>query len=421
MAILTVGSGFARVIGMVSIPVLTRMYTPEDFGVMAVFIALVAIVAPLPTLRYVLALPLPRHDGLAMNLMALSAALMLIIGMVLAFTLALFAEPLLTLMSLEVLAPWWWLIVLALIGSGIYEILSFWATRRRAYKAIAHTQISQSAAGAVVKIVFGAFGTGPIGLLVGQVVAQSGGIGTFVRQFLGEWRANWRHVRRSRLKRVAIRHRGFPIYRLPSQFLLVFSQQAPVMFAAALFGVATAGQLGLALAVVALPLSLLGGSLGRALYGEAASISMRDPARLFSMVRLVQIRLFGLALAPATVLFLFGSPIFMLIFGPNWEQAGHFASFLAIYLPFQFTSSPLMQMMNLLNAQHMFLGINALRALSLLGLGYAVSSLELSAKGFVASYSVLAAMTYIAISVYVIHRLRQTMRGQESKDLGYRI
>ncbi len=229
MATLALGSGIARVIGVVSIPVLTRLYTPEDFGVMAVFTALIALMAPLLTLRYILATPLPRHDGLAMNLMALSAGLMLITGTLLAIGLALFAEPLLALLSMEVLALWWWPIVLGLIGSVTYEMLSLWATRRRAYKAMARTNVTQSAAGAVVKIAFGLFGAGPVGLLIGQVVAQSGGIGTLLRQFWAEFRANWWHVRRSRLKRVAIRHRGFPIYRLPSQLLLIFSTQAPVL------------------------------------------------------------------------------------------------------------------------------------------------------------------------------------------------
>lgn len=77
MMTLALGSSIGRVIGIASIPVLTRLYSPADFGVLAVFTALVAILAPLVTLRYALALPLPRHDGVAMNLLVLSTGLML--------------------------------------------------------------------------------------------------------------------------------------------------------------------------------------------------------------------------------------------------------------------------------------------------------------------------------------------------------
>ena len=361
MATLALGSGLARVIGIASIPILTRLYTPEDFGVMAVFVALVAILAPLLTLRYVLALPLPSHDGLAMNLMALSAGLMLIIGTVLAISLALFAEPLLGLISMEVLAPWWWLIVLALIGSGTYEMLSLWATRRRAYKAIARTQVTQSAAGAIVKIGFGAFGAGPIGLLVGQVVAQSGGIGTLLRQFRSEFRANWRHVRRSRLERVAIRHRGFPIYRLPSQILLVFSTQAPILFIATLYDPSTTGQFGLAMAALALPLGLLGRSTANAFYSEAANIGRRKGEQIWQLTIAVLKRLALLALLPTIVLLLFGPQLFVIVFGENWELAGVFASVLAIYLFTQFLQTPAAHLFYIYEQQRSLLFLNVQR------------------------------------------------------------
>jgi O-antigen/teichoic acid export membrane protein len=362
MATLALGSGLARVIGIVSIPILTRLYTPEDFGVMAVFVALVAILAPLLTLRYVLALPLPRHDGLAMNLMALSAGLMLIIGTLLAIGLALFAEPVLALMSMEVLAPWWWLIVLALIGSGTYEMLSLWATRRRAYKAIARTQVTQSAAGAMVKIGFGAFGAGPIGLLVGQVVAQSGGIGMLLRQFRNELRANWRHVRRSRLERVAIRHRGFPIYRLPSQFLLVFSQQAPLLLVAVFFDAATAGQFALALAVVAAPVGLFSGSIAKAYFAEIAQMAAR-PSALLQLSKSVFKRV-AMISVPLTIGVAILSPFaFPWIFGGEWQLAGLLAAILAISIIPNFLGQTIIQSLTVTSRNHVFFFYNVSRAL----------------------------------------------------------
>jgi len=75
MGTLALGAGVARIIGVVSIPVLTRIYSPADYGVLAVFTALVGMLVPVLTLRYGAAIPLPRYDGMAMNLMALAASL----------------------------------------------------------------------------------------------------------------------------------------------------------------------------------------------------------------------------------------------------------------------------------------------------------------------------------------------------------
>src|SRR5690606_12731715 len=74
MITLALGSGGARLIGLAAIPLLSRLYSPEDFGLLAVFSSMVLILAPLVSLRYVLALPLPRRDGTALNLLALSMA-----------------------------------------------------------------------------------------------------------------------------------------------------------------------------------------------------------------------------------------------------------------------------------------------------------------------------------------------------------
>ena len=363
MATLALGSGLARVIGIATIPILTRLYTPEDFGVMAVFVSVVAILVPMLTLRYVLALPLPRRDGLAMNLLVLSAGLMLIIGTALALGLALFADHVLALMSMEVLAKWWWLIVLALIGAGSYELLSLWATRRRAYKEIARTEIAQSAAGAMVKIGFGAFGAGPIGLLVGQFAAKSGGIGVLLRYFRSELQANWRHVRLSRLRLLAKRHSGFPLYRLPSQILLVLSTQAPVLFIAALYDPNVTGQFGLAMAALALPLGLLGRSTAKAYYAEAASIGRRKRAQIRQLTISVLKRLALFAAPPAILLLLFGPQLFELVFGEKWELAGEFASVLAIYLFVQFLQTPAAHIFFIFEQQRNLFFLNVQRVL----------------------------------------------------------
>ena len=389
-------------------PVITRLYTPQDLGTLALFDAIIASLVPLATLRYTLATPLPRHDGLAMNLVTLSAALTLLLGILLTLVLAVFSESLFEFLSMQLLTPWWWIIPLSVVAVGSYETLSFWATRKREYGPIARTQITQQTAGSIVKIAFGFFGAGPFGLLLGNLIAQGGGVWTFASRFLFELRTNLRCVRPSRLKMVAIRYKGFPFYRLPSQLLLVFSKQSPVIFVATVFGVHVAGQLGLAMLTIALPMTLVGTSVATALFGEAAKIGIRDPWKLYFMAKTVQRWLFVIALLPATIIFFFGKQIFSLGFGYDWAEAGKFASLLSFILLFQFTSAPLIQMMNLLRSQINFLMINLLRGFLLALLMVIVYWLNLSATVFVALYSILTAVIYIFISTYVFYCLKKT-------------
>ena len=402
MATLALGSGAARLIGIASIPILTRIYSPEDFGALAVFTALVALLAPILTWRYVLAIPLPRHDGLAMNLLVLSVALMLATMLVLTAVLWAFAAPLLRALSMETLVPWWWLVAMGLLAAGTYEMLTLWATRKRAYKIIAQTSVWQSAAGAIVKIALGLLTLKPAGLLIGQVVANGGGIGSLLRSFRADFSTSWRHLRLGRMKKLAVRHRGFPIYRVPSQVLMVGSTQAPLLFVAALFDAPTTGQLGLALMALALPVQLFGRTMARAFYAETANLGNRKPQEIRRIANHVLMRLAILSLPPSLILFFFAPNLFPLVFGAEWEMAGNFASLLAIYLFFQFIQTPVVHIFYLFDSQGALLYLNAQRIILISGCFFAAYLQTLSSSEAISIYAVILAMHYAFSIVYAL-------------------
>jgi len=417
MATLAIGTGVARIIGVASIPVLTRIYSPADYGVLSVFTSLVLMLVPIVTLRYVVAIPLPRHDGLAMNLMALSAGLMLCITLAVSLVLWAFGPALLGLVSMEVLAPYWWLIVLGIVGTGSYELLSMWATRRKAYRIIAQTQVLQSAVGSLLKIGLGLLALKPLGLLLGQVVAQSGGSGSFVARFKSDFQRTAGMITRRRMAFTASYYWGFPVYRLPSQFLLVFSMQAPLLFSAALFEAEATGQLGLAMMALALPVNLLGQSIGKAYYAEVAKLSRKAPGEILEITKSVQKRLFAIGVPSALALIAFGPALFSLIFGETWLLAGIFASILSVSLLFQLTSSPLMQVLNVFNQQKLFLAINAVRAIMLIALYLVVRITSLSAVPFTIAYSGLMTLFYLVISYAVIRFLKVCQSARQNHDM----
>src|SRR5690606_4153532 len=104
MTTLALGVAVARGIGIIAIPVLTRLYTPEDFGALSVFVAVIAILAPILSLRYVAALPLPRRNSTAANLFVLSMGLIGINTLILGCLLWAFGGVLLSLFSMQVLS-----------------------------------------------------------------------------------------------------------------------------------------------------------------------------------------------------------------------------------------------------------------------------------------------------------------------------
>jgi len=418
MLTLALGTGMARLIGLATIPLLTRIYSPADYGVLSVYSALVAIVAPVLTLRYILAVPLPRTDAMAANLMALCGLLMAATAVLDALLMWAVGERMLGWMSMEVLAPWRWLIVLGALTLAAYEGMSLWATRCRAYGIISRTKVIQSAMGEATKLVLGLVGLKPFGLLLGNLVEQSGGLSSYVLRFRDDLAANGRRIRRRYLLRLARHYRGFPTFRLPSQFLLVFSTQAPAMFAAALYGASATGQLGLALMALAIPGSLIGQSVGQAFYGEIARLKKGSEVRIKALAYSVQKKLFLVGLPITLAIVLLGEPLFRIVFGREWAEAGAYASVLAPFVLLQLTSAPLVQILNVYNAQSAFLAINVFRAAGLVGIYYTCRSLALPAQEFVYMLSAFLFVFYLLITFYILHVVRDAAARSTPPDSG---
>lgn len=412
MLTLFMGAGLARIIGIVSIPVLTRIYAPDDYGVLALYVSFVSILTPVLSLRYVTAIPLPRTDRVAFQLFAVCFQLIVASSCLIAVLLFFFKETIFSWFNMQALVPWWWLIVIGAAGSALYELFNLWATRKKQYKIIAQTQFGQSLIGNLVKIILGLLAIKPAGLIVGQFISQSAGIGNFIKNSFYEFKLNLLYVKKRRALFVAKYYQQFVWFRLPSQFLMVLSVQAPVMMMAALYDKEVTGQLSLAILALSLPVQLVGQATGRAYYAEVASIGRADPEQVRKITVDVQKKLFALGI-PATIIVLFlAQPMFKMVFGEKWALAGKFAAILSPYMLLQFTSNPLVQVLNVLGSQLMFLIINVTRIIGL-GVIWAI----LNYIDFNATYYVTLISCYLFIYYLIMTLLIFKLVDKSAKKL----
>lgn len=420
MTMLTIGTITAKVIGFVAIPILSRLYNPEDFGVLAIFASLISILVPFVTFRYPLAIPLPRHDGMAINILILSVGLMVCMILIFGAVLGIFGSSLLGLFSAEKLAPYWWLVVLGLIGGASYEIISFWATRKRAYKIVAQTIALQGLLGNLIKIGFGFLAVKPLGLLVGHLLATSGGITSLYLSLKSDFLVNSRHIRWQRIKLAAGRYRDFPTYRLPSQIFLVLAQQMPIMLMAYAFGAAALGQFALAKMVVSLPVHLLSDALGKSAYGELAKIGRKNPTEIKKILNSTIKGLFLAALFPVVGIFLLSPYVLPFILGKEWNDAGLYASGLSIYLLATVIAVPMPAFVNVFERQKEFLVWNAIRCIILGLLFGCVIAFEVSALVFVFCYGVtmLVYQFGVVVRTYNIVSVEQEKASLEINKYG---
>jgi len=155
VTVLAGGTALGQGIVLVASPVLTRLYTSRDFGILAVFSSIIGILSIISTLRYEEAIPLPQGDADALNLCALSLGILLTIGVTTCAIIWILGDPIVSLLNVSELKPYLWVVPFALVGMGLYQILNYWAVRKAAFGVISRTKVSQGFALVVVQILIG--------------------------------------------------------------------------------------------------------------------------------------------------------------------------------------------------------------------------------------------------------------------------
>lgn len=335
-AVLTLLAGglLAQALPMLLGPLLTRLYTPAQFGTFHLFAAVAANLGVVACLRYEFALPVARDDAEAAALQALCRRLLA--GMVAASAVGAAAWA----WQLQAVWPLW--LPLAVAALGGLSLASLMATRAQRFRALATARVLQHGGGAVLQALAGLAATGLHGLVVGPIAAALAAWGLLradaPRQgppsnalAADRARAPWRAVAR--------RFADYPLLNTPHAFLGALQDTVSVALVAGLLDPAAAGAWGLALRYLKAPATLVGGAVSQALHPRLAQDGC-TPAGRRQVVQTMG--LLGLAATLLVLLLWLGAPaLFTWAFGAAWTPAGDLARALAVYIGLHFVASPL--------------------------------------------------------------------------------
>ena len=256
------GSVLAHALPLALGPVLTRLYSPQDFGQFALLWAVASNLAVVVCARYDFALPLEPRPRRAALLMALCLRIAVAV----------------TALSMPVgLTLWWWqgleqawLLPLAVLAAGGVQWLGLWATRGHRFGLLATARLVQQGGAAVMQVLLGLLKLGLWGLWLGPVLAGLAATWLLARPApQGGWR-RLLHQPLRRLQAMAAQHRDFPLYNTPHAFAGALQDTLTLLLIAAWAGDAAAGFWALALRYLKAPATLLGGALSQALYPRLA-------------------------------------------------------------------------------------------------------------------------------------------------------
>lgn len=341
------GATAGQLILMAAAPLLTRLYSAEEFGIVAVFASMLSILSVVSSLRYELAIPIAKDDEEAAHgvilalLVALAMSLLTLLGVIG------FREQIAAAFKIPAIAGYLWLLPLGLLLLSIYQVFYYWAIRIKRFSAIARTKLMQSVSSVVVQV--GGASLGAVALLLGQVTGQAAGMSSLgILALRDRWHL-FREVRLRQVLWVAQRYRQFPYFSTWGGLLNTIGMQLPPLLFAVLFSPAAAGIYALAHRVLSLPMSLVGQAIGNVFLSRAAEA--RREGNLALLVAKVHEKLAQIAMPLSLLLILVSPDLFSLVFGASWRQAGVFAQWMIPWLYLVFITSPLSNLFSVLEKQ----------------------------------------------------------------------
>jgi O-antigen/teichoic acid export membrane protein len=357
---IVLGTTIAQMLSIIAAPILTRLYTPQDFGVFALFVSFSGILGAIACLRYEYAIMLPETEGEAANLLIISIILACSISLISFFVFWLGRQFIAEWLQIESISSYLWLIASSVLVTGVFQALNYWNSRTKNFAQLSIAKIVGSVVTTAFMLGLGFAGHGTSGVMIGSSIV--GQVVTTIILGIQIYREHAKLFRESiclqGMTTTIKRYRKFLYYDTWSTLLNVTSWQLPIFMLSLFFSSKVVGFYSLGYRILQMPMSLIGNAIAQVFFQRA--VSAKAKGTLNSLVEQVFRQLVTLSLFPLLVLCLVGKDLFFVIFGPNWIESGIYVQILSIWAFFWFISSPLSILFSSIEKQEYMLRWNTI-------------------------------------------------------------
>jgi len=405
VAVVATGTAGAQAIAIAFSPIITRLYGPEAFGLLGMFLAISAVVTPITALTYPIAIVLPKTSNEAKGIAQLSVYIALGFAAVLLLIILMAGDWVVSFLSLQGINSYLLLIPLYVFFSALLQISEQWLIRIKQFGIIARAAVLQVLMVNSLKTVIGLFKPVASVLIVLAIlgsVINAGMLALGIKKASSHPNENESDSQTS-LWKVAKKHYDFPLYRAPQDLLNAASQSLPTLMLAAFFGPISVGFYTLGVRMLSMPLQLIGKSVGDVFYpriNEAA----HNRENLTKLTLKATLSLAAVGFVPFAVVIAFGPWLFGFVFGSEWVRAGAYARWLAVWMYFMFINNPSIKVLPIISAQGFHLVFTfftiAIRFV-VLAVGYYIFKSDLIAVGLFGISGAIINITLIIIILFL--------------------
>ena len=356
------GSLASQIVLILAMPLLTRLYKPEEFGILALFTSAYAIFVGLITLKYDLSIILPQSKDKAVQLTVLT--------LVLSFLFSLIIFLLIVISYFAFNRPengYFLLLPLSIFLGAAYTCGQQWSARATEYSRYAKSQVINSVVNVVVCVLLAVFVKNIMGSLVlGYIAGLIAGLFVIVNSFVKLKKTHGLYnLHFSKLIDIAIEYKRFPIFVLPSMLLISLGVNATPFVFQAIFSLTSLGHYSLANRFLVGPSGIISGAVGEAFRAEFVD-RQRCGFEISGLYKHTLIKMLFVACPLFIIIFIFAPSLFSVLLGESYRDTGLLARYLCLGVFSQFISNPFLYVFVATN--HVKLGLYIQSALTIIPL-----------------------------------------------------
>jgi lipopolysaccharide exporter len=345
------GTSLKNLLTFLALPVLTRLYSPKDIGLFQLLLSVSMTFSIVSTLKYEMAIVLPRYRREAEHLVALTLLSLVATTIVTSALFAVLGARMLRLFKAGDLAPYGQLVVASIFATGLLQGARYLQIREKQYGDLARNNILQAVvtqagsigAGVARPSFLGLFGSYALGCLVPALV------------ILYQARVHLYRLRRRWLRPLAWKHRQFPLISTVSMFLQQLTLELPVFMFSGFYGAQIVGYYALAHRLLTTPMNLIQTSVGQVFFQEASDAYNQSPARLLRVYLVTIRRLALVGIGPLVLALIAAPPLVKLFLGAQWATSGTYIQIIVFGIYFGFINAPIGTTYSIIGRQEIIL------------------------------------------------------------------
>lgn len=356
---LALGTVVSQAIVLATSPLLSRLFSVADFGVLSVFTSISVFFAVLSTGRYEFAIGLPENDA--------KAKLIFLLIVKLGFTISICYFGVIFLLkdifNIQDSAGFLkertaWLSPVYIFFIAVYSGLGYWFQRFKKYKEITFANAIQVCCTALFSLIFGYLHV-KSGMIFSLII---GVILSCLFLVIRSHEIFWKDFFKLSTFAIAKEYSSFPRYMILSDLSLTASQQfIPILFSV-LYNTTIVGFFSMANRMIRLPNIVITTSVGNVFRNEAID-EIREKGNCKDLYRSTIKKLILMSLPIYLAVFIISPKLFVFVFGDKWEVAGYFARILSVMLLIEFVVTPLNTLFYVVGKQKILMRLQVVNAL----------------------------------------------------------